>query len=320
MVVTIDNSGNKSESESWRWAMAHALPAAALVLGLFYYWFAVADRYIVFLYYHHLVMMGTVVLDTSPFSAVTSGRYWMAGLVASGAVLVIHTAASWLLGRLKRDYRPPAWWRILVVCAVPLAAGIPLITMTVNHPTLPAANAARAALAALIGLALALLPGRMAAERPRGLAFLASDGLALALVLLLVGSLEHVFRLLARGSLLYLLVAAAGLLVGLAWLLAMTGLYLWRRQPPPGVTGLFLAGAIAAYLLMPLAHYTVGTDGYFYITTADNFFANNFALQILAWLVGGGVAFGITRLRRRLHRRRAPEQTEAAESGMQLAS
>ena len=63
----------------WGTALLCAVPVSLLVLSLFYYWFAVADRFFIFLYYHD---MGSVVPDTSPFSPVTSSRYWMAGLVA----------------------------------------------------------------------------------------------------------------------------------------------------------------------------------------------------------------------------------------------
>ncbi|MCP4422626.1 MAG: hypothetical protein GY805_38945, partial [Chloroflexi bacterium] len=65
-------------------ALLHALPVSGLILILFYYWFAIADRYIIFLYNHD---MGPVVPDTSPFSRVTASRYWMAALVASGGVM-----------------------------------------------------------------------------------------------------------------------------------------------------------------------------------------------------------------------------------------
>jgi len=78
----------------WRSALFHAVPIVASVAGLLYYWFAIADRHMVFLYYHD---MGAVVPDTSPFSPVTSSRYWMTGLVASGAVMVVHPAINWLL-------------------------------------------------------------------------------------------------------------------------------------------------------------------------------------------------------------------------------
>ena len=92
----------------WRSALYHAVPIVALVAGLLYYWFAVANRHIVFLYYHD---MGPVVPDTSPFSSATGSRYWMAGLVASGAVMMLHIVLNWLLGRLLGSYACPPWWR-----------------------------------------------------------------------------------------------------------------------------------------------------------------------------------------------------------------
>ena len=90
----------------WRTASLQALPVATLMLALFSYWFAVADRYAVFLYDHD---MGPLYPDTSPFSRVTSSRYWMTGLVVGGMVMVAYAAANWLLGRVVSGYRPPAW-------------------------------------------------------------------------------------------------------------------------------------------------------------------------------------------------------------------
>ena len=38
--------------EGWGPALAAAVPIVLFVLGLFYYWFAVADRYAIFFYGH----------------------------------------------------------------------------------------------------------------------------------------------------------------------------------------------------------------------------------------------------------------------------
>ena len=51
--------------------LLHALPVAVLVLALFYYWFALADRYVVFLYYHD---RGGRPADAGPFADATAGR------------------------------------------------------------------------------------------------------------------------------------------------------------------------------------------------------------------------------------------------------
>jgi hypothetical protein len=282
-----------SASGGWRRALLHALPLAALVLGLYYYWFAVADRYIVFLYYHD---MGSVVPDTSPFSDVTSSRYWMTGLVAGGLVMVIHTAAAWIAGRLAPRYIFPAWWRVWPVASVPLLIGIPAITMTVNQPTLPAWNALQTALAALAGLALALLPGQVAAERPGELAWLALDGIALAIVLWRGFFLYPLVRLALDRETAMQVMPLAGFAGSAVALLIVTWLRRWRRTPMPTAAAILLAAACLAYPFMALIHYLVFTDGYYYISNSSNFFADA-PLQGVLWLMTGVLALGATRLR-----------------------
>lgn len=249
----------------WKAALLCAIPVALLVLGLFYYWFGIADRYFIFLYHHD---MGSVVPDTSPFSPVTSSRYWMAGLVASGIILVLCAAANWLLGRLSADYHPPVWWRVWALSAVPLVIGIPAITMTMNNPRLPLANAVQATLAILAGLGLALLPGEMAARRPGELFWLALDGVGLTLVLLTIVGVQNVPRWLASGGIFWITTMIVTLAVSVAWLLVVTGLRTLFRIPVPKAATLFLAGLCVAYVLMPLVHHVLGTDGLFYITNS----------------------------------------------------
>ena len=54
--------------------MSHALPISMFILGLFCYWFAIAERYVTFLYGH---------LGATPFDDVTNSRYWMAVMVVA---------------------------------------------------------------------------------------------------------------------------------------------------------------------------------------------------------------------------------------------
>lgn len=299
-------AGNSIE---WKMALLCAIPVSLLVLGLFYYWFAVADRYSIFLYYHN---MGPVVPDTSPFSPITSSRYWMAGLVASGAILVLYAAANWLLGWLSADYHPPVWWRVWVLSAVPLVVGIPAITMTVNDPTLPLANAFQATLATLAGLGLALLPGEMAARHPSELFWLSLDGVGLMLVLVTLVGVQNVPRWLASGGIWWIGTMIVTLAVAVAWLLVVTGLRILFRTPVPRAATLFLAGLCVAYVLMPLVHHVLGTDGLFYITNSNNFFADNVVLQFASWLLVAGLAWALTRLRQSLVMWRTATPTKAA--------
>lgn len=277
----------------WKRALLHAVPISLFVLGLFFYWFSVADRYAVFLYGH---------LDATPFDELTSSRYWMAGLVASGAVMVLYTLVNWAVGRLTalrgRSHRPVAWWRVWALCAAPLAAGIPVITMTVNQPTLPASLAAACALATLAGLALALAPGAWAARRPVELAWLAMDGVGLMPVLLLVHLVESPGRNPSIPAVTANLAAAGALVVSATWLVIMTFLRAWRHRPSPGAGAILVAGLCLSYLLLPLLHHLLLTPpGYRYITASSNFLALGVGVQLLVLSLAAILALGATRLR-----------------------
>jgi hypothetical protein len=289
-----------SDPARWRLALAGAFLISLFVLGAFYYWFAVADRYVVFLYGH----VATGIPRTEPFDEITRSRYWMSGLVVSGAVMVIYTGLNWVLGRVgawcQRDYGPPPWWQVWALGAIPLGVGIPLITMTVNLPTLPPALAAACVGATLVGLALALLPGSWAAQHPLDLLWLAMDGAGLMPVLLLLRVVELPGRRLSIGASVAAVLALGSLLAAAGWLGVMTGLRAWRRKPLPSAGALFAAGLCASYLLLPLAHYLLGKPAYRYITTASNFFAFNMGLQILILIAGAGIAIGVTHIRKRL--------------------
>jgi hypothetical protein len=297
----------ESGMKHWRAALGHALPVVALMLGLFYYWFAIADRYTIFLYNHN---MGARYPDTSPFSRLTASRYWMAGLVASGAVMVLYTAASWLLGRLA-GYRQPLWWRVWLLAAVPLLIGIPAITMTVNQPTLPAVYAARTTLITLVGLALALMPGKLAAEWPSELILLAADGAGWMMWMLSTSNLEVLRRWWVSGNWWRLQMVFKVIAIGLVLLLSVTAVGGGRRAPIPGVARLFTAGSCVAYLFMPLVHHVLYTDGYYYITDSDNFFGNKLPIQLVAWLSAALLVLGVTRLRERLAALQAERRAQA---------
>ena len=283
----------------WKRALLFAVPVSLSILGLFYYWFAVADRYAIFLYYH---------LGATPLCGLTGSRYWMSGLVASGAVMVAYTSVSWLIGRIAavrhRDYSSPAWWHVWMLCVAPLVFGIPLITMTVNWPTLPFSNATACVVATLVGLAFALVPGSCAAQRPSELGWLTLDGVGLMPSLLLLRAIELPGRGIRVSAPVAYLGALGGIFAGAIWLCVTTGLRAWRRKSPPRASTLFALGLCLSYLMMPLVHHLTTPTEYRYISAASNFFAFSAGLQFAAFLVAAILAIGITRLRLRLIRRR----------------
>jgi hypothetical protein len=116
--------------------------------------------------------------------------------------------------------------------------------------------------------------------------------------LLFLPSLEDLGRWLARGQYEYLWLLGTGLAVGLGLLLLTTGFYVWRRMAIPEPVQVFGAGLPVAYLLMPLLHHVGFTNGYYYITNKDNFFARTSpGLQLTTWLVAFALAWCFTRLR-----------------------
>jgi len=307
--ITINNPSTPSakggpmhdnRSADWRRSLGEAIPIAALILGLFYYWFAVADRYATFLYGHSALNMPLA----QPFDPETSSRYWMAGLVAAAVVMILDVAANWLRGRVaawrKRALSLPSWRQVWALAALPILIGVPLITMTVNAPTLPLGLAAACAASALLGLIPALLAGRWAAERPAELAWLAADGAALAPTLLFLRVLELPGRGLSFTPAMVRVYALAVIAVSVVGLGATTLLRRWRRKRAPGVGAVLLAGLGCSYVLAPLLHHVAATPAeYRYITSADNFFAVNPALQLLALAVATGLAALATLARRR---------------------
>ena len=305
---------NEATAQGWReWSveLLFAAPIVAAVIGLFYTWYAVRDRYFIFLYYHD---MGPG-FDTSPFGWVTTGRYRMSALVASGAVMVVYLAAHLVLGRASKRFRVPVWWRVWVLCAIPLAIAVPAIVMTVNEPVLPLALAAQVAAVMLIGLALAMRLGLLAAARPLAFVLALIDGGALAALLVFLTSFERYPAWLARGSKTYILLHLVFVGASISLLAAMTIVYvLWRRAPMPEVQTMLVAGLDIGYLLMPLVHHLFfSTDRgsrldpgpYSYITSADNYFAHSAWVQLGTWLVVALIALGVYRLRVLLLERRA---------------
>lgn len=288
---------------SWRSSLVEAVLVSAFVLGLFYYWYGLADRYVIFLYGH--VAGGVSTTPAEPFDATTSSRYWMAGLVAAGAVMALSVVAHWLLGRLAswrgRCFTPPGWRRVWALVAAPIGIGVPAITMTLNAPTLPSVLAAACVATTLSGLAIALAAGEWAATRPADLAWLVADSIGLMPALLLLRAIELPGRGVSVSRPAAWLAAIGGLAAGLTWLAGLSALRRRRRKETPSAVSLFVGGLGLSYVLMPLVHHLLATPPtYRYISATSNFFAFDGRIQLLALGVAAALAAGTTWARRRL--------------------
>jgi len=285
----------------WKRQFLEATIISIFILGLFYYWYGVANRYSIFLYGHTAVGIPL----SQPFDEMTRSRYWMAGLVAAGMVMLVYAGINWFFARLsawqKNDFCPPNWWQVWLLTFPPIIIGIPAITMTVNMPTLPPQLAASCVVATLLGLVVALLPGKWAAERPMDLLWLVADGVGLMPALLLLRAVELPGRGLSVSLTTAWIFSVGGLVGAIFWLVMMTLLRVWRRKRMPGAGELLLTGLALSYVLMPLVHYLLATPpAYRYITTASNFFAFNLWVQLLAFVVAGCLGVGVTMARRQL--------------------
>ncbi len=272
---------------------------SAIVLGLFYYWFAVADRYTVFLYGHVAVHIA----PAQPFDDMTASRYWMAGLVAAGFVATTSAVVFWAWGLVARSHRTLdalSWWRAWMLTVLPIGIGVAAITMTVNTPTLPWPLALACSASALAGTGLALAAADWAARRPRALALTLADGLGLVPALQLIRAVELPGRGLSISWATVVLIILIGLLGGAAWLWLLSRLRHRYGEPDRGPLALLAAGFGWSYLLLPLAHYLFATPpGYRYITAASNFFAFDPGVQTLAFVVAAAMSLIFSRLRQR---------------------
>ncbi len=300
-------------STGWRRPFIEATAIVVLVLSLYTYWFAQADRYVIFLYGH----TAPGITLTEPFDVMTSSRYWMAGLVAAGVVMLLYTGVNWIGGRVAArsgsSFGTPPWWRVWLLSAPGLIAGIPAITMTANAPVLPLPLAAASAAAALAGLALALLPGRWAADRPDDLLWLMLDGMGLIPTLVFLRAIELPGRGLSVSPAVAWFFAIGAIIGGALWLALLSVLRRWGERPSPSAPAIFLAGLGLSYTLMPLTHYlTAGPPGFRYITNSANFFAVSPLLQLLAFAAAAGLAYAAVRFRERLARGQAIEDQASA--------
>ncbi len=272
-------------SSNWLHALPYAIPITIFILWLFYYSFAIANRYLLFLYTH---------LNAGPFDPMTNGRYWMLGLVISGAVLLLYAITNWYLGRFAglkyKTYTPPAWWRVWGVCFIPISIGIPIITTTVGQPTLPLNLAAVSTISTLLGLAIALVVGTLSANQLGRLLWLTLASIGLIPPLLILRFIELPGQGMMDTYMAYF-IAMGSCVAALIWLTIIIASHARKNKRPFTIGELLTAGFAISYLILPFIHFLLLTPpGAHYITASANFFAKSLSVQMIsffaAWLSG----------------------------------
>jgi hypothetical protein len=282
-------------SVSWKSALWRAIPVALLIVGLFYYWFAIANRFLIFLYGH---------LGATYFDEPTASRYWMAGLVASGALLVCYTAihavsGAWARSRGK-SVSTSAWWRVWVLCAGPLSVVVYHIARYGDVPHLPPMLALACVGSTLVGVALALIPAGLATRATGEFVWRAVAGLGIAPALLLLRVIELPATGLLAPAVAYPL-ALGSTLAGALGSGVVAWLYVRRHGAAWAWHDILVAALCWSYLLLPLVHHLFFTPVHYrYITTKSNFFALTWGVQGLCWIVAAALSAGVTRLQHHL--------------------
>jgi len=241
-------------------------------LAVYLYLFGFADRKIVFLYGH---------LGLTPFDGMTAGRYWMAGLVLSGYLTLFYLAVRLALRAVNGD-TDISWVAVMKTLWLPLVTGIIIIMMASGTPRMPFATAIGSALAMLAGIVIGFgVVDDLISDFRSGLVCLVS-GLGPVPFLLLFRVLELPQKGIVETNV-SVLVAVITLIAAFAWLLVSFRIFRKRRPAPLSI----IRGTLAAgYLGLPVVHHLFATPpGIPYITSSDNFFADNLLLRLTNWIL-----------------------------------
>jgi hypothetical protein len=277
--------------------LVQAIILSAVMTAVYYYWFAVADRNYLFLYKHY---------GWGPFHPMTTGRYWMTGLVLSSFITLLYTIINLFNCQNAMvddiNYSRSSWKHVWLLCMPVVIVVIPLIVMNVNSPVMPLSIAIACVIAASAGLAIGLHTAGIFLSDVKKFFVISIDGFALVPPLILMLSLE----LPAKGVLNMSYQTAIGIaLVSIA--VSFLGLFLiscifkWRRITPGKGYEIFISGLFFSYLVLPMVHFLFATPpGRPYITTSDNFFPDSFHLKILTWLTAAVITAAAVKFRKKI--------------------
>jgi hypothetical protein len=255
-------------------------------LGAYYYIFGYADRKIIFLYEH---------LGLTPFDRMTTGRYWMTGLVLSGFLTILYLLTQLLLKFTKKQ-EGISWRNIIKLIMIPLITGGILIIMTLGEPKLTFLIAISSVLALSIGIAVgfSVVDDLIKDIRKAIINLLFGFGLVPFLLLFRVLELPEKGIISMNIS---LLVIAITIVVGFFWLLMFYRIFKYNM---PRLINVIKGTIVIGYIGLPVIHYLIATPkGIPYITSSDNFFADSIILRITNWILLILIVFLVEKLAKR---------------------
>jgi hypothetical protein len=258
-----------------------AIILIVITLGVFVHIFAFANREVIFLYNH---------LGFMPFDRITVGRYWMLGFIVSGFWAMFYFVLKLTLFLINNSRAENLhYWNIIKIASIPLIFGIAIITMTLGEPILPFSIAISIPAVLIIGLLIGFSTIDDLFKKFKYTISYLFTGLGLVPFLTLFRAIELPAKgIISIETAIWVLIISffAGVLWLLVFLRIFRGIRIYFLETVKG-TLLFL------YLGLPLIHFIWATPkGVPYITAADNFMAENYALRVVAWILLVLIVYG----------------------------
>ncbi|MDD4108086.1 MAG: hypothetical protein PHH93_05135 [Prolixibacteraceae bacterium] len=242
-----------------------------LALGAILFLFGYADRRAVFLYGQ---------FDFTPFHKMTTGRYWMSGFVISGFIVVLYLIIQ-VSYKIILKAEIIKWYNILKYSSFPIISGVLIITMTTGEPKMPLAIAISIAFTLVTGLVLCFsIVDDLVNDINSTISYVISSmGLVPFLILFRTVEMPAKGILTVNTS---IVIAGITFLGGWIWLLLSFRLF---KKNPPGCLNIIKGTLAISYIGLPMLHYLTATpEGLPYITSSDNFFADNIIVRMINWI------------------------------------
>jgi hypothetical protein len=268
-------------------AIAHGLFGGGILFLLYYYWFQVADRGIVFLYGH---------MGAEPFDQVTTSRYWMTGLIACGILFLVYTLALFLTKKIHSAYRIPDWRVVAAVISACAVIVVPACTLIGTEPHLPYVLVGITAAVLILGIWIGIYLSHRVLTKPGQMMWVGIESWGVVPPLLLIHAIEiPSMNPAVSGPFIYAL-AGMSIVFQIGWLSITCYERRVKKLPKPNWSHIYLTGLFISYTILPLVHYLCMTPLEIkYITTAQNFFSLNLPLQAAVFLIPAGITWGIVR-------------------------
>jgi hypothetical protein len=202
----------------------------------------------------------------------------MVGLVLSGFISVLYYTIRLAAGSGIEI----SWQGVMKKISLPLFIGIMLIMMTMGSPKMPFLIALSSATATTIGLSIGLSVADDLMTHLLKTIAATAIGSGFVPFLILFRALELPAKgILSQNMAIWIVVIS--IIAGYVWL--WIALYFFRIYEPTRLQ--ILKGIVfLAYLVLPVIHYLFATPkGIPYITSSDNFFADNMLLRTANWIL-----------------------------------